>query len=393
MMWGAMKANFLGAKARLCSYFPDYEVYVRSHGRVRFLKIPTYFQVRFAGVIMVALLAWLVFSGGLILSQYRVHAARTEIAAKAQAVARESSKVEAFRETFDSKASVLEARQARLEGIASKYFGAAALDGKARTMKPPSRDEEAKAMQHPLPEAKRLSRIKQAQLHFADRLTKLALARARSAEAVLRRLGLNPPQSMDPGVAVGGPLIPFGFFHHEPRESGDPFARLSVALGRLDHLERTLLAVPSFMPVRNGRLTSGYGFRFDPFTRWPAMHMGQDFSSPRGEPIHAAASGRVVRAGWSSGYGNLVVIDHGHGLSTAYGHMSKIDVKLNDRVEHGQVVGRVGSTGRSTGEHLHFEVRADGRAINPRLFLEGSADVVEIQTRIKQRLFVPSERS
>jgi murein DD-endopeptidase MepM/ murein hydrolase activator NlpD len=99
--------------------------------------------------------------------------------------------------------------------------------------------------------------------------------------------------------------------------------------------------------------------------RWGRMHEGLDLGAGYGSPIHAAAAGVVVHAGWLGGYGNLVVIDHGGGLSTAYGHQSQIAVSYGQHVGQGQVIGYVGSTGHSTGPHLHFEVRINGEAVDP----------------------------
>jgi murein DD-endopeptidase MepM/ murein hydrolase activator NlpD len=103
------------------------------------------------------------------------------------------------------------------------------------------------------------------------------------------------------------------------------------------------------------------------------MHTGIDFRGEYGEPIHATASGTVTSAGWSGGYGQMVEIDHGNGFATRYGHLSEIDVKVGQSIRIGQVVGRLGSTGRSTGPHLHYETRVDGEAVNPEKFLKAGA--------------------
>jgi murein DD-endopeptidase MepM/ murein hydrolase activator NlpD len=109
--------------------------------------------------------------------------------------------------------------------------------------------------------------------------------------------------------------------------------------------------------------------RIDPFLGRPAMHTGIDFRGDIGEAIRVTAAGTVVSAGWSGGYGRMVEVDHGNGLSTRYGHLSEIDVKVGDRLKPGQSVGRLGSTGRSTGPHLHYETRIEGEAVDPSRFL------------------------
>jgi murein DD-endopeptidase MepM/ murein hydrolase activator NlpD len=118
------------------------------------------------------------------------------------------------------------------------------------------------------------------------------------------------------------------------------------------------------MPV-NGRLTSGFGSRFHPILGYVRMHAGLDLAAAYGSPIVAAADGRVVSAGWSGGYGNLVRIAHADGVQTMYGHMSRIAVPSGALVRQGQLIGYVGSTGLSTGPHLHYEVLKDGRPVNP----------------------------
>ncbi len=108
--------------------------------------------------------------------------------------------------------------------------------------------------------------------------------------------------------------------------------------------------------------TSPFGVRIDPFVHEAAMHTGMDFRGDVGDPIHATAAGTVTKAGWDGGYGQMVEIDHGNGLATRYGHLSEIDVAVGDKVRIGQVIGRLGSTGRSTGPHLHYETRINGEA-------------------------------
>jgi murein DD-endopeptidase MepM/ murein hydrolase activator NlpD len=116
----------------------------------------------------------------------------------------------------------------------------------------------------------------------------------------------------------------------------------------------------------------------DPFLRSPAMHTGIDFRASYGDPVRATAAGTVVSAGWSGGYGKMVEIDHGNGLITRYGHLSAIDVEEGQSIRTGQTVGRVGSTGRSTGPHLHYETRVDGEAVDPQKFLRAALRIGSI---------------
>ena len=139
---------------------------------------------------------------------------------------------------------------------------------------------------------------------------------------------------------------------------------------QMERLNRTLALVPYRKPVIGEvEFTSGFGIRNDPFLGRPAMHTGLDFRAAMGDPVRATANGKVASAGWAGGYGRMVEIDHGNGLSTRYGHLSEIGVKVGDQIKIGQVIGAVGSTGRSTGPHLHYETRIDGEAVDPQKFL------------------------
>ncbi|HUD89562.1 MAG TPA: M23 family metallopeptidase [Xanthobacteraceae bacterium] len=191
--------------------------------------------------------------------------------------------------------------------------------------------------------------------------------KARKMHGVLADLGLRldaaPP-------ATGGPFVPVAL----PTESQSferALTRVSIARAYADRLSATLVTVPLRKPV-TGEIdeTSPFGVRVDPFLHVPAMHTGIDFRGTLGEPIHATASGTVTSAGWSGGYGQMVEIDHGNGLATRYGHMSEIDVKVGQTIRIGQVIGRLGSTGRSTGPHVHYETRVNGEAVNPQKFLD-----------------------
>lgn len=131
-------------------------------------------------------------------------------------------------------------------------------------------------------------------------------------------------------------------------------------------------AIPSRQPVDAVSLTSSFGVRHDPFNGNRRMHQGIDIPGPLGTPIYATADGVVERSQWVNGYGNLVELNHGNGLQTRYGHLSKLIAQPNERVRRGQLIGLMGSTGRSTGSHLHYEVRIAGAAVNPMPYIEGT---------------------
>lgn len=144
---------------------------------------------------------------------------------------------------------------------------------------------------------------------------------------------------------------------------------LNRLVGELEDLAALERALPSFWPAKGAR-TSGYGWRRNPFGHrsWK-FHSGLDVANKRGTPIHAAGNGRVVRANYNSGYGRMVEIDHGYGITTLYAHCTTLYVKQGDEVEAGTLIGTMGTTGRSTGPHLHFEVRLDGHPVDPMDYL------------------------
>ena len=141
------------------------------------------------------------------------------------------------------------------------------------------------------------------------------------------------------------------------------------------------IAIPSVQPVGDLKFTSNFGIRSDPFTGGARMHAGVDIPGPVGTPIYATADGIIAVAERHGGYGNLVEVNHGKGIATRYGHLSRITVAANTRVKRGQQIGLMGSTGRSTGSHLHYEVRMDGKAVNPVPFLTTADYLLAAQDR------------
>jgi len=195
-------------------------------------------------------------------------------------------------------------------------------------------------------------------------------------EKMFRKAGVDPDQLIETvrrGYSgQGGPLTPISVSTRGTVPSPEA-ARANRIMQRLDELSLYRLAadkVPLAMPVSGGfRFTSGYGMR------WGRMHKGADFAAKHGTPIRATADGVVTHAGWLSGYGQLVKIRHAFGIETRYAHMSRIRVREGQRVSRGERIGDMGNTGRSTGTHLHYEVRVDGKAINPMTYIKAARDV------------------
>ena len=188
---------------------------------------------------------------------------------------------------------------------------------------------------------------------------------------VIAKLGYTESTSANP--AQGGP--------YDPATQADPtFKSLFTSWKKLDNLADGAIAVPSDKPVKTAEFTSGYGTRTDPFRGGAARHQGIDLAAPIGTPIYATADGTVLEAGFNhGGYGNLIKVDHGRGIETRYGHLSRILVSPGQRITRGQLIGHMGSTGRSTGSHLHYEVRIDGRAVNPIPFMKSNDYLIAMQ--------------
>jgi murein DD-endopeptidase MepM/ murein hydrolase activator NlpD len=210
-----------------------------------------------------------------------------------------------------------------------------------------------------------LDRVEQRQTLALNQMENRYEGKAHLMRSVLGQLGLK----LDMPAAIGGPFVPVKLPTGESFERS--MMRVNLARADSDRLSATMVAVPVRKPVTGEiDLSSPFGVRVDPFVHEAAMHTGLDFRGDIGEPIHATAVGTVTVAGWTGGYGKMVEIDHGNGLATRFGHLSEIDVNVGEKIRIGQVVGKLGSTGRSTGPHLHYETRINGEPVNPQKFLD-----------------------
>lgn len=209
-------------------------------------------------------------------------------------------------------------------------------------------------------------------------IKQVAEHRFQLTQAEVRKLGIDPKRLAAPQYnGTGGP-----FEAVEPLKTADPnFKQLFTSWKKLDQIEQGAIAIPSAEPVKGSAFTSGYGVRSDPFRGRAAMHAGIDLAGPLGTPVYATADAVVGRSEWANGYGNLIELNHGRGIQTRYGHLSKSLVKPGQRVKRGEQIALMGSTGRSTGSHLHYEVRIDGKAVNPVPFLKSNTYLASIQKR------------
>jgi murein DD-endopeptidase MepM/ murein hydrolase activator NlpD len=348
---------------------------MRANGQVRFLRISAQLQRRVVGFAACVVGLWLVITLGMMINQLSVSAERMALNAKQERVESDQERIAKYRKDIDKVAGELEARQKMVEDAVEQFGGDV----------PPATEvgsgaAAAEKIGAAMPEAAKLAQIEARQIALAEHLTKIATLRSQQAEAAIRAFGLDPKSlAAEAKTGMGGPFIPF-FGGRKEKSAGDPrFTKMFAALEQMEAMERALAGIPTSMPAEVAMMSSGFGYRSDPFSGSGAMHSGLDFKGPHSTPILAAADGVVTSAGWQGGYGNAVEVTHANGLVTRYAHLSGITVSLGQKVDRGIQIGRMGSTGRSTGTHLHFEVRLNGSAINPMKFLEANPNVLEIQ--------------
>lgn len=209
-----------------------------------------------------------------------------------------------------------------------------------------------------------------------DRLSQRTQAGIDMLKRLITRTGLDPdkvlPANADSG-GMGGPFVPVPPGTEDKTRA--KLVGLGTQIGKLAQMRKLLHSLPVGAPLENYNLMSPFGVRRDPITGQLAMHAGVDLAGSYHEPVMATAPGTIKIAGWSGEYGNMVEIDHGYGLVTRYAHLSRVQVKPGQKVSFHQVVGIMGTTGRSTGPHVHYEVLSDGKNLNPAKFLEAARDV------------------
>ena len=294
--------------------------------------------------------------------QHRIDAMRSDVAS--------------IRREATAHAARLEARQAMLDAVLTGN-GTPAL---------PAQTQKISAMASETLSPFNAVEARQAEL--AIRATAAVDAQYRATASTIARLGIHDMRLVD--GAMGGPDEPLDAVGSAA--APDPtFRSLFQSWKRLDQLQQGIVAIPSQKPVDAVTFTSGFGVRSDPFHGGAAMHSGVDIPGSYGTSIFATADGIVGRAGWANGYGNLVELEHGRGIQTRYGHLSAILVMAGQRVKRGDLIARMGSTGRSTGTHLHYEVRLDGSAVNPMPFLQGASYLAAMQTRGKIAVGGPAQ--
>ncbi len=364
----------------LTDLFPERHLYVRSGGEMHSYALTTGKQMAIASVVAGCALWMGVSTAALIagaLTQSRSEQEVTRTQAKyerwiADRQARLNSAVAQLNSTstsYDDLANTMEKRHAALAMLLTDVKGA---PGAIQALEPALANT-AGGKGSPM---QRIQAVRADQEHLIEATETFAKNRADRLRLAFRLAGLDPAIYAGRSDSLGGPLIEA----KDPRALGAVLDVDAGFAGRIQHvasdlsdvqgLSRSAHDLPLARPTVNTSESSGFGVREDPFTGHPAFHSGQDFAGAMMTPIDATAPGVVSFTGVRSGYGNTIEIDHGRGFKTRYAHLAAISVSVGQHVTLGQRIGGMGSTGRSTGPHLHYEVWVNGRPQNPLRFVK-----------------------
>lgn len=373
----------------LVELFPERHLYVRSGGAMKAFVLTTKKQLILAGGVAASALWMGVCTAAMLVNLMSASAADREIAKlKSQSeryVADRQARLDSAMARLNAAngsngdmAAAIEKRHAALALLLTDMKGA---PGAAEALTPAI--TRALAQGEDASPVRRVEQVRIGQEQLLEAADSFAKGRADRLRLAFRMAGLAPSSFVDRGGSLGGPLI----------ESKDPRALAAVLdvdeefavriqraardLNDAQALSDAVDDLPLARPTVASPQTSGFGVRFDPFTRRPAYHSGLDFSGGHATPIYATGPGVVAYVGRRAGYGNVVEIDHGRGLKTRYAHLSGFAVRPGQRVGVGQRIAAMGSTGRSTGTHLHYEVWVNGRAQNPGRFLKAGQYVLQ----------------
>jgi murein DD-endopeptidase MepM/ murein hydrolase activator NlpD len=386
--------------------FPERQIYHRTGGTVRYFTISPLQQIMLAGVAAAAL-AWTCFATANVLffkSNTNMIASDSELHKLERWLQQANAKTELSTsqltertDAFQKATLDFERRHQTLETMLSALktggeLDVAALRGDSASLLITATIDEADARQsqrlaavaQPLPQvglSGQVSEIRASQQEFLDEIENIAVERAEAARGVLRLTKVGASR-IESGGNMGGPAIEFAaltkgsFDSPEEAAFATRVAQVAARMEEARYFETLVETVPLANPIGvPSRLTSPFGIRTDPFTKRPNWHNGVDMAAYWNAPIVAAGPGKIIFAGRKSGYGIAVDIDHGNGFVSRYAHLKRTSVKRGDEVAIGDQVGLMGSTGRSTGPHLHYEVYFNGTAHNPVEFMKAGNHV------------------
>ena len=355
--------------------FRNRELFIHDGSTMRRVHVSSRVQMMGAALSVVVAFGAMLSLGQLAVSTVGFSKSAAQFASRQSDILAMERKVDALQGEVASaklaareQASRLEARHAALASLLKGDADAQTLSAMVPALTQPANGAARDV-------AQAFAGVDQQQAALANALRKATDARYVQTAGLMRRLGIATTS----GGGMGGPFEPVP--SAAPTKADPGFRALFDSWKRLDQLQTTLISVPSQKPVDVVSVNSGFGVRSDPFRGGRAMHAGVDIPGPTGTPIYATADAIVGRTGWIGGYGNMIELEHGKGIQTRYGHLSAISVTPGTRIKRGQLIGLMGSTGRSTGSHLHYEVRLDGHAVNPIPFLRTSDYLLAMQKR------------
>jgi murein DD-endopeptidase MepM/ murein hydrolase activator NlpD len=344
------------------AWFPERHLYLRQGGEMQAYVLTGRKQMMITGGLAGAALWMGVCTASMMI----------DLAGRAESPPRQTQAAVQLRDGAPSAAVLAAEIERRHAALALLLADASSAPGAAQALTPPIAQGVSAGPADPM---RRLQAVQTSQERVLAATTVFAAERTERLRDALRMAGIDPTASARTAGPSGGPLI----------EADDPQAlatalpvdpafarRVRDAAGELANahaLASTAARLPIAAPTTNAYRTSGYGFRLDPFTGRAAFHPGLDFAGPRMTPVRATAAGAVTFSGQRAGYGRVVEVDHGGGFKTRYAHLASIAVRPGQVVAAGDRLGGMGSTGRSTGTHLHYEVWLNGRAQNPERFV------------------------
>lgn len=381
--------RFARLRRSLVELFPERHLYIRSGGEMRSFVLTTGRQMAIAGGVAAGALWMGVSTAAMMVNAMAVSSHDQELArmqAKSERLvadreARLNSAMVQLNQAeggIGALAQTVERRHAALAMLLTEFKGQPGVQAALA----PAIEKAASASEEVSP-LRRIELVRAGQERLIDAADDFAKTRADRLRLAFRLAGLTPSSYVPKTGSLGGPLI----------EAKDPRALAAVLdvdedfAQRIQHAATNLSEagalvdaaskLPFARPTTTSPQTSSYGVRFDPFTRRPAFHSGLDFAGATHTPIYSTAPGVVSFTGVRSGYGNTIEIDHGRGFKTRYAHLQAIGVRPGQRVAVGTRIGGMGSTGRSTGPHLHYEVWVNGRAQNPSRFVKAGDYVLQ----------------
>ncbi len=374
--------------------FPERQLYFRSNGVVRFISISRYIQISISLVVL-ALCAWSILTSYSFIHRAEILASKdAEIAIAQEKYLASNDQFDTLKNKIEQSTKTLEQRQIYLEQLldTDKSLSNSVIDAKKMTGKAGDGQDSEEISLYSEHETNmdrlgfNLERIEKQQRLIANKMFDRISTKIAYVEDTLKNSGIKSSKLVQLAenrpslsMAMGGPFILYSESNNVDLLTDEPFARLYANHNRLIDLESAIQHVPIGKPTKKYYISSSFGIRKDPFKKKWARHQGVDMAGWWKTPIYASANGTVYKAGRNGAYGNFIEIDHGNGFRSRYGHLSKIKVKKGDKVTLDQEIGLMGSTGRSTSPHLHYEIWFNGKPINPQKIFKAAENVLKIQ--------------